>query len=151
MEISPIIWRVAEHVSYKEQGNTIDCVVHTLLNICGVINEHLAIESIENIQTLRYWIAAKVLNLKDESIFIYKEVLDNSVVSNTKNILMSKTEGMELKRLQHENKKQKFAEIYGIIDIRKYILEQQMISHVDVESDDTESVKSVKQIFFYRW
>ena len=125
--------------------------MHTLLNICGVISEHLAIESIENIQTLRYWIAAKVLNLKDESIFIYKEVLDNSVVSNIKNILMSKTEGMELKRLQHENKKQKFAEIYGIIDIRKYILEQQMISHVDVESDDTESVKSVKQIFFYRW
>ena len=125
--------------------------MHTLLNICGVINEHLAIESIENIQTLQYWIAAKVLNLKDESIFIYKEVLDNSVVSNIKNILMSKTDGMELKRLQHENKKQKFAEIYGIIDIRKYILEQQMISHVDVESDDTESVKSVKQIFFYRW
>ena len=68
--MSPIIWRVAEHVSYKEQGNTIDCVVHTLLNICRVINEHLAIESIENIQTLRYWIAAKVLNLKGKSIFI---------------------------------------------------------------------------------
>ena len=131
---------------------TIDCAVHTLLNICGVINEQLAIESIENIQTLRYWIAAKVLNLKDESIFIYKEVLDDSVAGKIKNILMSKTEGMKLKRLQHENKKQRFAEIYGIIDIRKYILEQQMISQVeDVESDDAESVKSVNQIFFYRW
>ena len=38
---------------------------------------------------------------------------------------------MELKRLQHEYKKQRFAEIYGIIDKRKYILEQEMISQVE--------------------
>ena len=76
-----------------------------LLNIYGVINEQLVIGSLENIKTLRYWIAAEVLNAKDESIFIYKEVLDKSVVGNIKNILMSKTEGMELKTLEHENKK----------------------------------------------
>ena len=97
LEMSPIIWRVAEHVGYKEQGNTVDCGVYMLLNIYGVINEQLAIGSLENIQTLRYWIAAEVLNAKDESIFIYKEVFDKSVVSNIKNILMSKTEGMKLK------------------------------------------------------
>ena len=55
-----------------------------LLNIYGVINEQLAIGSLENIQTLRYWIAAEVLNAKNESIFIHKEVLDNSVVDNIK-------------------------------------------------------------------
>ena len=38
---------------------------------------------------------------------------------------MSKTEGMELKTLEHKNKKQGFAEIYGVIDKRKYILEQE--------------------------
>ena len=57
---------------------------------------------------------------------------------------MSKTEGMELKMLQDENKKQGFAEIYGIIDKRKYILEQETkISQVEnVESDDAKSMKS---------
>ena len=57
---------------------------------------------------------------------------------------MSKTEGMELKTLEHENKKQGFAEIYGVIDKRKYILEQEMkIYQVeDVESDDAESMES---------
>ena len=57
---------------------------------------------------------------------------------------MSKTDGMELKMLQDENKKQGFAEIYGIIDKRKYILEQETkISQVEnVESDDVKSVKS---------
>ena len=58
---------------------------------------------------------------------------------------MSKNEGIELKMfLQHENKKQGFAEIYGIIDKRKYILEQETkISQVEnVESGDAESVKS---------
>ena len=84
LEMSPIIWRVSEHVGYKEQGNTVDCGVHMLLNIYGVINEQLAIGSLENIQGLRYWIAAEVLNAKDESIFIHKEVLDKSVVDNIK-------------------------------------------------------------------
>ena len=74
--MSPIIWRVSEHVGYKEQDNTVDCGVHMLLNIYGVINEQLAIRSLEKIQTLRYWIAAEVLNAKDESIFVHKEVLD---------------------------------------------------------------------------
>ena len=82
--MSPITWRVAEHVGYKEQGNTVDCGVYMLLNIYGVINEQLAIGSLENTQTLRYWIAAEVLNAKDESIFTYKEVLDKSVVGNIK-------------------------------------------------------------------
>ena len=123
LEMLPIIWRVAEHVGYKEQGNKVDCDVHMLLNIYGVINEQLAIGSIENIQALRYWIAVEVLNAKDESKFIYKEVLDKSVVGNIKNILMSKSEGMELKTLKHEKKKQGFAEIYGAIDKRKCILE----------------------------
>ena len=115
-----------------------------LLNIYGVINEQLAIRSVENIQTLRYWIAAEVLNAKDESIFIHKEVLDKSVVGNIKNILMSKTEVMELKTLEHKNKKQGFTEIYGVIDKRKYILEQEtkIYQVEDVESDDAESVKS---------
>ena len=45
-----------------------------------------------------------------------------NVVGNI-NILMSKTEGMELKALEHEYKKQRFAAIYGVIDKRKYILE----------------------------
>ena len=64
LEMSPIIWRVAEQVGYKEQGNTVDCGVYMLLNIYGVINEQLAIGSLENIQILRYWIAAEVLNAK---------------------------------------------------------------------------------------
>ena len=57
---------------------------------------------------------------------------------------MSKTEGMELKTLEHENKKQGFAAIYGVIDKRKYILEQEtkIYQVEDVESDDAESVKS---------
>ena len=115
-----------------------------LLNIYGVINEQLVIGPLENTQALQYWIAAEVLNAKDESIFIHKEVLYKSVVSNVKNILMSKIEGIELKRLQHGNEKQGFAEIYGIIDKRKYILEQETkISQVeDAELDDAESVKS---------
>ena len=75
-----------------------------LLNIYGVINEQSAIGSPENIQALQYWIVAGVLNAKDESIFIHKEVLDKSVVSNIKTILMSRNKGMELKRLQLENK-----------------------------------------------
>ena len=70
--MSPITWRVGEHVSYKKQGKTVDCGVHILLNIYGVINEQLAIGSLENIQTLRYWIAAGVLNAKDELIFLHK-------------------------------------------------------------------------------
>ena len=54
---------------------------------------------------------------------------------------MSKTEGMELIKLQH--KKQGFAEIYGIKDKRKYILEQEtkVFQVEDVESDDVDSVK----------
>ena len=110
-----------------------------------MINEQLPIGYLENIQALRYWIVAEVLNAKDKSIFILKEELDESVIGNIKNILMSKNEGIELKMfLQHENKKQGFAEIYGIIDKRKYILEQETkISQVEnVESDDAESVKS---------
>ena len=57
---------------------------------------------------------------------------------------MGKTEGMELKMVQDENKKQGFAEIYGIIDKRKYILEQETkISQVEnVETDDAKSMKS---------
>ena len=58
---------------------------------------------------------------------------------------MRKNEGIELKMfLQHENKKQGFAEIYGIIDMRKHILEQETkFSQVEnVESDDAESMKS---------
>ena len=57
---------------------------------------------------------------------------------------MSKTEEMELKMLEHENKKQGFAEICGAIDKRKYILEQETKIYLveDVESDDAESVKS---------
>ena len=47
-------------VGYKEQSNTVECGVLTLLNICRVINKQLAIESLENIQCLRYWIAAEV-------------------------------------------------------------------------------------------
>ena len=82
--MSPIIWRVAEHVGYKEQSNTVDCGVYMLLNIYGVINEQLAIRSLENIRTLRYWIAAKVLNAKDESIFLHQKVVDKSVVGNIK-------------------------------------------------------------------
>ena len=117
--------------------------VYMLLNIYGVINEQLAIRSVENIQTLRYWIAAEVLNAKDESIFIHKEVLDKGVVGNITKKLMSKTEGMELKALEHENKKQRFAEMYGAIDKRKYILEQEtkIYQVEDVESHDAESVK----------
>ena len=76
-----------------------------LPNIYIVINEQLALGSLENIQALRYWIATEVRNPKDESIFIHKEVL-NKNVNNTKNILMNRTEGMELKMLQQENKKQ---------------------------------------------
>ena len=51
---------------------------------------------------------------------------------------------MELKTLEHENKKQRFAEIYGVIDKRKYILEQEtkIYQVEDVELDDAESVKS---------
>ena len=82
--MSPIIWRVAEHVGYKEPGNIVNCGVYMLLNIYGVINEQLVIRSLENIQTLRCWIAAKVLNAKDESIFLHKEVVDKSVVGNIK-------------------------------------------------------------------
>ena len=52
------------------------------LNIYGMINEQLAIGSFENIQTLRYWIAAEVLTAKDEFIFIHNEVLDKSALSN---------------------------------------------------------------------
>ena len=53
---------------------------------------------------------------------------------------MSKTERMELKTLEHENKKQRFAEIYGVIDERKYILEQQtkIYQVEEVESGDAE-------------
>ena len=47
-------------VGYKEQSNTVERGVLTLLNICRVINKQLAIESLENIQCLRYWIAAEV-------------------------------------------------------------------------------------------
>ena len=75
-----------------------------LLNNNEVINEQLAIGSLKNIQALLYWIAAEVLNAKDKSMFIHKEVLDKSVVGNMKNILMSRTEGMELKKLRQENK-----------------------------------------------
>ena len=76
--------------------------------------------------------------------FFHKEVLDKSVVGNIKNILMSKTEGTELKTLEHENKKQGFSEIYGVIDKRKYIWEQEtkIYQVEDVESDDAESVKN---------
>ena len=51
---------------------------------------------------------------------------------------------MELKTLEHENKKQGFAEIYGVIDKIKYILEQEtkIYQVEDVESDNVESVKS---------
>ena len=100
LKVSPIIWRVAE-----EQGNTVDCSVYMLLNIYRVINEQLAIGQLENFQALQYWIPADVLNAKNESIFIHEEVLDESGVGNIKDILMSKTERMQLKRLQHENKK----------------------------------------------
>ena len=57
---------------------------------------------------------------------------------------MSKTEGMELKALEHGNKKQGFAEIYDVIDKRKHILEQdtKIYQVEDVESDDVESMKS---------
>ena len=55
-----------------------------LLNIYGVISEQSVIGSLENIQALRYWIPAEVLNTKDESIFIHKEVLDKSVVGDIK-------------------------------------------------------------------
>ena len=46
--------------------------------------------------------------------------------------------------MEHENKKQRVAEIYGVIDKRKHILEQEtkIYQVEDVESDDTESVKS---------
>ena len=50
--MSPIIWRAAEHVGYKEQGNTVDCGVYMLLNIYRVTSEQLAMGSLENIQTL---------------------------------------------------------------------------------------------------
>ena len=93
-----------EYLGYKEQGNTVNCSADVLLNIYGVISEQSAIGSPENIQTLQYWIVADVLNAKDESIVIHKEVLDKSVVSNIKTILMSRNKGMELKRLQLENK-----------------------------------------------
>ena len=39
LEMSPQIWRVAEHVAYKEQGKTVDFDVYMPLNIYGVINE----------------------------------------------------------------------------------------------------------------
>ena len=104
LEMSPVIWRVAEHVGYKEQGSTVDCGVYMLLNIYRIINEQLAIGSLENIETLRYWIAVEALNAKNESILIHKEVLNKSVVGNMKNILMSKTERIELKTLEHEKK-----------------------------------------------
>ena len=57
---------------------------------------------------------------------------------------MSKTEGTELKTLEHENKKQRFAEIYGVTDKRKYIFEQEtkIYQVKDVELDNAESVKS---------
>ena len=96
--------RGGEYLGYKEQGNTVNCSVDVLLNIYGVINEQSAIGSPENNQALQYWIVADVLNAKDESIFIHKEVLDKSVVSNINTILMSRNKGMELKRLQLENK-----------------------------------------------
>ena len=60
MEMWPITRRVAEHVGYKEQDNIVNCSVHMLLNIYIVINEQLALGSLENIQALRYWIAAEV-------------------------------------------------------------------------------------------
>ena len=64
-----------------------------------MINEQLAIESLKNIQTLPYWIAAEILNAKDESKFIHKEVLDKSVVGNIKNILMNmKTKSRDLQK-----------------------------------------------------
>ena len=46
--------------------------------------------------------------------------------------------------MEHENKKQRVTEIYGVIDKRKHILEQEakIYQVEDVESDDTESVKS---------
>ena len=52
---------------------------------------------------------------------------------------MTKIKGMDLKRLQHEHKKQGFAEICVTIDKRKYILEQETkISQAeDVKSDDS--------------
>ena len=57
---------------------------------------------------------------------------------------MSKTEGKELKTLEHENKTQRFAEIYGVIDKIKQILEQERKTYQvkDVEPDDAESMKS---------
>ena len=69
-EMSPIAWRVAEHVGCKEQDNTVDFGMYMLmlLNNNEVINEQLAIGSLKNIQALLYWIAAEVLNAKDKSI-----------------------------------------------------------------------------------
>ena len=61
---------------YLKYHLTVDCGVHMLLNIYGVINEQLAIESLANIQALRCWIGAEILNAKNESIYIHKEVLD---------------------------------------------------------------------------
>ena len=54
--------------------------------------------------------------------YLFTKKYSMNVVGNI-NILMSKTEGMELKALEHEYKKQRFAAIYGVIDKRKYILE----------------------------
>ena len=54
--------------------------------------------------------------------YLFTKKYSINVVGNI-NILMSKTEGMELKTLEHEYKKQGFAAIYGVIDKQKYILE----------------------------
>ena len=59
---------------------------------------------------------------------------------------------MELKTLELENKKQGFAEIYGVIGKRKYILEQQtkIYQVEDVKSHGAESVKSGSLDICYR-
>ena len=51
-----------------------------------------------------------------------------------------------------KTKSRDFAEIYGVIDKRKYVLEQEtkIYQVEDVESDDAESVESNHQIFVYR-
>ena len=51
-----------------------------------------------------------------------------------------------------KTKSRDFAEIYGVIDKRKYVLEQEtkIYQVEDVESDDAESLKSNHQIFVYR-
>ena len=47
LEMSPKIWRVAEQVGYKEQGNTVDCGVHMQFHIYRVINKDLAMDTLK--------------------------------------------------------------------------------------------------------